>query len=417
MRGTQDTETLQRRLFHVLAGAPADRPLELTLNDIAAGSGSLTLQADYFRPLRGGRLDIGYRAWQRSNDNDNLLRVFETMDAPDPRERRHSGYEFEEVFHSLYSTYALTKGRFGVNVGLRAELADTRFASAVTGDAFEREYNTLFPSVNLSYSPVQGRTFRLLYSKRIARPPAFYLDPYVPATDPLNRSIGNPDLRPSYTQSFSADLNVTGGRGTFRIGPYYRRSTDVWERIRTVDTAGVATSRWENGRSAEAYGSTFTVSLRPQGRVSGSTTLSVYRDVRDGTNISSAYRRSATLWSVGGNVGLKLRESLTAQMFGNHFPMQSILQGRASGYTFMSLALRQQLWGTKGSISLNISDPFNLYSYTSTSTDATYIQTSRSSYRSRVATLGLTYNFGRPPQQQSRRTAGGEETGETIRVR
>jgi hypothetical protein len=97
-------------------------------------------------------------------------------------------------------------------------------------------------------------------------------------------------------------------------------------------------------------------------------------------------------------------------------PTQSILQGNASGYTFTSLALRQRIFGTRGTISLNISDPFNLYRFTSSTRDATYIQNSRSSFESRVATLGFTFNFGKPPQQQSRRS-GGEETGETIRVR
>jgi hypothetical protein len=103
-------------------------------------------------------------------------------------------------------------------------------------------------------------------------------------------------------------------------------------------------------------------------------------------------------------------------VYANYFPQQSILQGRASGYTFTSLSLRQQLWGTKGSVSLNVNDPFNLHRYNSTTRDATYIQTSRSSMESRVFTLGLTFNFGKPPQQQSRRS-GMEEGGETIRVR
>jgi hypothetical protein len=281
---------------------------------------------------------------------------------------------------------------------------------------FDRSYNTLFPSLNVAYTAAPGRTVRFLYSKRISRPSAFYLDPYTPTTDPLNRNIGNPDLRPAYTQSFSLDLSLTGGRGTLRVAPYFRRTTDMWERIRTVDTLGVATSRWENGLSAKAYGSNFTVALPPTGRLSGSTNFSIYRDIRDGTNISSAYRRSAWMWTLGGNIGMKIRPSLTAQMYAHYFPTQSILQGTASGYTFTSIALRQQLFGTRGSLSINISDPFNLYRYTSSTRDATYVQDSRSSFESRVVTLGFTFNFGKPPQQQSRRT-GVEEAGETIRVR
>ena len=414
--GGNDADSRLERLFHMLAGEPVDLPLELTLNEIESGNGNVSIQADYFRPLAGGRIDVGYRAWQRDNDNDNLLRIFDSADASDPREQVRSGYDYSEVFHSLYGTFGRSFGKFSAQAGLRAELSDTEFTSRVGGVGFDRSYNTLFPSFNVAYTVAPGRTLRFLFSRRISRPSAYYLDPYTPTTDPLNRNIGNPDLKPSYTQSLSLDFSLTGRSGTLRVAPYYRSTTDMWERIRTVDTQGVATSRWENGVSAEAYGSNFTLALPPTGALSGSANFSVYRDMRDGTNISSAYRRSTWMWTLGGNVGMKIRESLTAQMYAHYFPTQSILQGNASGYTFTSLALRQRIFGTRGTISLNVSDPFNLYRFTSSTRDATYIQNSRSSFESRVATLGFTFNFGKPPQQQSRRS-GGEETGETIRVR
>src|SRR5690606_7239025 len=124
------------------------------------------------------------------------------------------------------------------------------------------------------------------------------LDPAVPSTDPLNIYTGNPDLRPSYSHSWSLDFSWTGSKGTVRIAPYFRRTTDVWERIRTVDENGVATRRWENAASSSALGSNFTISLRSSGALSGSTSFSIFRDERDGTNISSYYRRAAWMWSV-----------------------------------------------------------------------------------------------------------------------
>ena len=414
--GGNDSWSRFPKLFYMLEGQAVEMPNELTLNDIDAGSGDLSIQADYFRPALGGKLEVGYRAWKRDQDNDNLLRIFAALEAQDPSDETRSGYAYQEVFHSLYTTLGHTFGRIGVQGGLRAELSHTNFDSRVGGASFGRSYNTLFPSLNVSYTLQPGRTLRFLYSKRISRPSAYYLDPYVPVTDPLNISAGNPDLRPSYTQSLSSDFSWMGKRLTLRVGPYYRSTTDMWERIRTVDTLGVALNRWENGVSARAYGSNFTVSLPPTRKLSGSVNFSVYRDVRDGSNIGSGYRRSTWMWSLGGNVGMKIRPTLTAMAFGYHFPMQSILQGRASGYTFTSLSMRQQIFGTRGNISLSINDPLNLYRYTSSTRDATYIQQSRSSYVSRVATLGFTFNFGKTPQQQSRRSTA-EQTGEVIRIR
>ena len=414
--GSNESVNRFEKLFYMLSGEPVDMPIELTLNDIDSGNGDLSIQADYYRPLLAGKVEVGYKAWKRDQDNDNLLRVFTDAGASDPRDETRSGYEYTEVFHSLYSTFGRTIGKVGMQAGLLAELSSTNFTSRVGGASFDRSYNTLFPSLNLSYTLKPGRTLRLLYSKRISRPSAYYLDPYVPATDPLNISTGNPDLRPSYTQSLSSDFSWVGRQLSVRVGPYYRSTTDMWERIRTVDTLGVAWNRWENGLSAKAYGSNVTVSFPPTRKLSGSVNFSAYRDARDGSNISSAYRRAVWMWSVGANVGMKIRPSLSATAFAYHFPMQSILQGQASGYTFMSVSARQQIMGTRGNISLSINDPLNLYKYTSSTRDATYIQNSRSSYVSRIITLGFTFNFGKPPKQQSRRSSS-EQAGEVIRVR
>ncbi len=415
--GGHESDILLTRHMVLQNGAPVDVPDEITDNEQDVGDGQLSLQADYFAPFAGGRIDLGYKAWRRTQNGDNLLQIFASPDDDTPASRVTSGFDFEEIFHSLYWTWARTFGRFGIQGGLRAERAETEFRSLVTGEEYERPYNTLFPSANLSWTPKPGRTVRLLYARRISRPHPYYLDPAVPVTDPLNRYTGNPDLRPSPTQSITLDGSITGRYGTLRVAPYYRYSTDVWERIRTVDEDGIATTRWENAASSKAYGSSFTISLPPSGRLTGSTSFSVYRDERDGTNIAGQQRRAALMWSLGGNVGVKIRESLTSQMYANYFPQQSILQGRASGYLFTSFSLRQQILDRKGSISVSVNDPFELFNFDSSTRDATHVQVSRSSFTSRMVTVGITDICVRPPQQQSRRSGPEEQQGETIRVR
>lgn len=414
--GINDSRSVQLKLMRSAAGEPLDVPPEHTLQEIDAGNATLTGQADYFRPLGRGRIDVGYRVSRRTQDSDNSVHTFVDTTAVPPGAGVHAGFDYEELLNSAYSTVSRPFGRFSVQLGLRAEHTATRFDSHVQDATFERDYVSLFPTASLSYAPRQGRTARLLYSRRINRPSTWHLDPFVPTTDPLNVNVGNPDLRPSYTNSFSLELSTTSRRGTLRLAPYYRETSDIWERIRTVDEQGVATNRWENASSSKAYGSNLTLSLAPTGRLSGSSTFNLYRDTRDGTNLSGAYRRSAVLWSLSGNLGFKATETLTAQVFANHFPTQSILQGRASGYTFSSVSLRQQVFNRRGSVSLNMMDPLNLMKWNSSSADATYQQRSRSTNRMRSATLGVTYNFGKPPQQQSRRSMQ-EEEGETIRVR
>jgi ferric enterobactin receptor len=406
---------LQEKLTRVRSGESVDVPLEHILNDIDSGSRNLSVQADYFRPLGGGRLEVGVSSWRRSNGNENQL--FNTSHRlPGAGPDVHSGYDYAETVGAAYTTLSQTFGKFSAQGGLRLEHSGTTFESRVADASFDRGYTSLFPSFNVMYSPKPGRSARLLFSQRIARPYPAILDPFVPSTDPLSVSRGNPDLQPQYTNSYSADLSYSGGRGTIRVAPYYRRTSNIWERIRIVDENGVATNSWLNGSHSETLGSNFTLSLRSAGRLSGSTNLNLRHEERNGTNIAADLQRSAVLWSAGGNLAFKVTPTLTAQVFGERYSAQPTLQGRSAGYSFSSLALRQQLWGTKGSITLNVSDPLNLSSSELSSWNhSTYTQTSRSNYQTRFATLAVTYNFGKPPQQQSRRSAP-EEAGETIRV-
>jgi hypothetical protein len=50
---------LQEKLTRVRSGEFVGVPLEYILNDIDSGFRNLSVQADYFRPLGGGRLEFG----------------------------------------------------------------------------------------------------------------------------------------------------------------------------------------------------------------------------------------------------------------------------------------------------------------------------------------------------------------------
>ncbi|MEX2284641.1 MAG: TonB-dependent receptor [Gemmatimonadota bacterium] len=417
--GGNDSENVLTKEYLLAGGQPADLPIELTRNEFDSGNGNLSIQADYFRPLGKGRIDVGYRSWLREQDNDNVMRIFPNQDPnTTPSLEARSGYLYDEVFHSFYTTVSRPFGKFSAQAGLRAELTTTHFESRTVDDLqFDRDYNTLYPSFNFSYAPRPGRTARLSFTRSIQRPSPSYLNPVVPSVDNLNRSIGNPDLKPSYMYNYRFNLTYSGKKGSFNAGPYYTHRVQMWERIRTVDSLGVATNRWENGNYADQYGTSIGVSLPSTGNLNGNLSMSVYREIRDGSNISAAYRREAWMTSYYGYFGYKLRTNTTATVNANYMPSQNILQGRASGYMWMDVGIRQQLWGTKGSLSVSISDPLALQKYNSNTRDASYVQSSRSSYSSRMARIGFNWNFGKPPQRLTRGMEGGGETGEVIRVR
>lgn len=377
-----------------------------------------TLRVDYTRPLgEKGKIDVGLNIRRQNLDERSFQEItaFDGGGASDVEDLR---FRYRENFNSLYVTAAQTFGDFGVQLGVRAELAETDFEMRTTGEKFANDYESLFPNVALTWTLTQGQTLRFNYSKRISRPWAGMLNPYVPADDPLNRNVGNPDLEPSYTHALSLDYSRIGTLGTLRIAPSYRRTVNGWESIKTVDANGVSTVTWQNTASTEYMGSNFTASLRPVGRFNGSVTLGLYRSITDASNISPEFSRDSWRWSLGGNATARVTSSLNMQLNANYSPAREVPQGRISPVFFSAVGLRQQLVDDRATVSLFLNDPLGLYEYRFETRDRTHVQDSRTSFQFRSATLSFTWNFGRPPQQVSRpASVNPQGTEDAIRIR
>lgn len=409
----------ENRIRKMLADASA--PVELTHTDLDQDNAETSLSADYTRPIGKGKMDLGARLAGRGNDYDNTTEIFADENANDPTTESRNFYEYNERFNSVYATASHPFGKFGFTAGLRAEFATTEFELPGTGERFENEYRTLFPSAAVSYDFGKGRTARLNYGKRIGRPWPDILNPYVPVTDPLNRRVGNPHLRPNYTHSITADFSKVGTRGTLRFAPYYRTTVDQWMDLKRVDSAGVSTVTWENVAQMTTFGTSFTASVRPTptGRLSGSTTFNVFRELRDAGNLTADYIKDATRWSASANAQFKFDDKTNAQMNFNYHPPRSMLQGKMSSMIWSSIGVRRQMMEKKASLNLNVNDPFDLSRWNFQTYDRTHQQLSKSSWKNRQASLSFTYNWGKPPEQQSRRQSSDQQGGggETTQIR
>lgn len=399
-----DTRTLARALSGELLGEP---PL-VSLWDTDEREDNVSFQTDLSRPWgETGRVDIGYRGSLREIDNDQVIEDFAGAGA-DPVRSTLNAFDHRELFNSVYATVDRKIGKAGIQLGLRAERADTRFSLPLRDESFENDYVSLFPSANLSYEVGQGRQLRLSYSKRFNRPPPFFLNPINRSSDPLNQQVGNPHLKPSYTHSVTLESSWNGAFGSFRLAPYYRREIDVWDQLRIVDASGVSTVSMFNLASAETYGSGASLSLRQLGPVSGLISAQGYRQVRDGSNLSNSYSASYLSWSSNANLNARITPTLNAQLSGFYNPERRVPQGTISSFMYLTLGARQQLFDNKIALNLSVVDPFNTYKFRLNTSDTSHTQITRDSFNMRRASLSVSYNFGRPPQS-SRRQGGGDE--------
>src|SRR5690606_24759317 len=99
----------------------------------------------------------------------------------------------------------------------------------------KKNYTEFFPSVFLSYNLGKNNQLLLNYSRRINRPRAFSLIPFMSFDDDRNYFRGNPDLNPTYENSFELGYSLSKSKITFNPTVYYKTSEDEQNRYQYVD--------------------------------------------------------------------------------------------------------------------------------------------------------------------------------------
>ncbi|MEO6527089.1 MAG: TonB-dependent receptor, partial [Gemmatimonadaceae bacterium] len=380
-----------------IAGLETDATNDLTRN--------WTLQTDFTHTF-GGRtkLETGYKGTLRQLENQfDVANFSDVLGAYVPNLDRTNAFDYDEQVNAVYGVLSKGVGKFDLQAGLRAEQVGTRFDLATTGESFDNSYRSLYPSALASYNVDEAKQLKVSYSKRVTRPDTRQLNPFGFREDALNLFQGNPGLRPEYTHAFELGYQQSFTKGTIQITPFARHTVNAVRFIRTITDGGVATTTFKNVATSDSYGADMSGSLR-LGRLSGFGGVSAFKQVTDGSNLSTDVSNNAFGWSARGNATLKVTPSLDVQGFLMYRAPMTTEQGRMSGMTMTNLALRQKLLGDQASVSLRVMDPFNAMGFGFQTDDGRFAQSTRRKFGARGAFLSFSYTFGQQPRVRARPT-------------
>ncbi len=345
-----------------------------------------SLKLDYERVLGAYDVETGYKGTLRRLDNDQTFEGDERI------------FTFDEQIHAAYGTVSRGLGDFTLETGLRAETVGTTFDLSGEGTS-ESSYVSLYPSAFLTYKPGPRRQARLSYSKRVDRPNLWHISPLEDNEDPTFRHEGNPGLDPEYIHSFELSLTQRWNIGSVTLTPYVRHTVNEIDRVQREETNDqgerIVVLRAENLSSSTSYGTelvgTVNVGDRLEGRLNGS----VYRSVTDGSNLTTDRSQNALLYSGQANLQVQLREGLQWEISQFYRPGRDIPpQGRMDAFSSTEIALRQQLFGGDGSLTLRVDDLFDQTQMNMWYQDEDIYQESNFQWGSREASVTFQYTFG-----------------------
>lgn len=345
-------------------------------------------QNDITRTIGDLRLEFGHKT--------SLMSLEQTYARTDEGVLSANGMTFDETVHAAYATVARTVGVFDLQAGLRVERTSAEADIDVeieTGSDYDRTYTNVFPSASALYNLDDLTKLRLSYSRRIRRPNERMLNPFGQGLDDMSEFVGNMELRPELTNVLELAFQRQMGPAALQLTPFYRRTQDDITRVKTVNATGESVTTFVNLDGAESYGAEATLSGRLGDRLTGMLSGSTYR--RESSSRSGLGSKGLN-WNVRASLQAKLSEGLRAQASVFHRGGQPIEQGHMDGFTFSDVALSQQVFGGRGTITLRMSDPFGLTKFSFVTEDHTHWQKSVQKRNMRRVYLGFSWTFGDP---------------------
>ncbi|GJM61901.1 TonB-dependent receptor domain-containing protein [Persicobacter diffluens] len=263
------------------------------------------------------------------------------------------GYDYYDMISAVYTTFSTQIKNMEVQAGLRAEHALQQGTIQLSeGDTpFTNEYFSLFPTLSLQQKLGEKANLGFSYSRRVRRPNIDEIAPFEVYENPQNIQRGNPDLKPSFTNSMELSYGYRPEKFTISTSAYVRLGNDIirsYSFFEEESQANVTTS--QNLGSVETYGVS----------VSGDVNITKWWNLSGGIDLTHIDFNDTT-YTIPNRPDLNLSAKLNATFMlpwnlkiianGNYDGNNYGLQNVSNPFYAMSMTVSKDILEKKGNIS------------------------------------------------------------------
>jgi len=387
-----------------------------------------TAQTDYSNPITEKmKLEMGARMSVR-NYNSTSTNFFQ-----DPVTGNFiaitgltNNYKFRDEVYAAYTTFSQKFNSFTYQVGVRVESSKYTGELIDKNKTFSNSYPfSVFPSVFLTQKINSKQDMQLNYSRRINRPNFFQLIPYVDFSDSLNLRVGNPNLRPEFTNLLELSYQVDLNKGNNLLATvYYKNTNDLITTYQYRDknpntsrTDSVVISSYANANTSYALGLELTSKLKPASFWDVTANINFYNSKINGNNIQSSLQNERLSYFGKLNNSFKLPKNYSIQLTGDYTSKTILPSGRggggggmmmfgggqqstANGYTKpnygVDIAIRKDfLKNNAASLTLAMNDIFRTKVYSTHNESIYFVQDNMRRRDPQMLRLNFNWRFGK----------------------
>lgn len=319
------------------------------------------VQIDYIHPFADkGRWEAGVKSTLRVIDNDFSVEDQDTETGEwTVRNQLNNNLIYTENIHAAYFIIGNEIKQFSWQAGLRGELSDISVELVQDNNKEYQNYFNLFPSAHLSYQFTPDRTIQLSYSYRLSRPRFRELMPFSNYSNNRDISVGNPNLRPEYTNSIEAGYLINWPSGSFLSSVYYRYRTGIVQRIPVIDSVGFTRSYPVNLGTQDAYGLELNLSWNPVKAWRLNTNGNFYRAITEGNYNDENFFADTYTWTMRTTSRVTFLKKWDFQTGFNYRAPRETPQGRDKSMYFIDLGLSRDVLKGNGTLTFAVRDLLN----------------------------------------------------------
>ncbi len=368
---------------------------------------TIPLLLDYVKPLKSGRIESGIKLQIRRIPVTYYIGMGEnSIVYPGLGDWSDWG---EDIFAG-YVNYVHEKKTYDIEAGLRIEQTNVFYDLPEENIYYDQNdaysYFRVFPNIRLTYKINENNNLSVFYNNRIDRPGEPELRIFPKYDDPELLKVGNPYLRPQFTQTFELAYKYMWNTGSVYFSGYHRIIDDHFLRIYAIDSTSqyydIINKIYQNVGKATNSGFEvlITQTVGNFWKINGS--FNWYRNIIDSFEgmLLFPYERPFQIkrsedntWDLKVNNQFDVSDQLQFQIAYIYYAPRNIPQGTQFSRTSLDLGVKQTLFKGKGELQFTFTDILNTFGIKQEIQDTEFIAIYENYFETQVIRLGLNYKF------------------------
>lgn len=361
------------------------------------------LNIDYIQPLKKGRFETGLKLRRRYIPVNMQFKPGENS----PLDVNAGGWaHYGETIPAVYGNYIFETDHIELEAGVRVEYVRLEYDVNPDHPTYKSDgyhYTEPFPSVRFAYKINNNNRITAFYNRRVDRPNEVDIRIFPKYDDAEIIKVGNPALRPQFTNSFELGYKNNWPGGYLLASAFHKRMDATITRIGSiVPNSTIIYNIFQNAGKSYNTGIELMVSQDLSKRVTLNLNITGYKNIMDSfsvlnkypvENLFTAARQELFSGNMKFNGILHLPKQVEGQVTVIWVLPDLVPQGKTFSRFSIDAGLKKTIQNGKGEVFVNATDIANTLRLKKEINGNGFRFISTDYYETQVVRVGYSFKF------------------------